>query len=77
MGAAALGGIMLIVTAVIFLIFVKPPPPPRRPDRIIEEYDIKKWQEALDAQSSASCLLCSIVAGAGMIRYSEERRLRS
>jgi len=40
-GAAALGGVMLFVMGIIFLVFLKPPPPPRRPDRIIEEYDIK------------------------------------
>jgi hypothetical protein len=39
--AAALGVVMLLVTGFVFLIFVKPPPPPRRPDRIIEEYDLK------------------------------------
>lgn len=42
MDAATLGGFMLIVMALVFLAFVKRPFPPRRPDRIREEYDIKK-----------------------------------
>lgn len=40
MGTAASDGVMLFVMGVVFLVFLKPPP--HRPDRIIEEYDIKK-----------------------------------